>query len=393
MKLLHGLHLAYCTNIHRGETWDQTFDTLKRYTLKIRERVCPDATYGIGLRLGNEASKGLAELYALNEFKRWLKKEDCYIFTINGFPYGNFHGRHIKDEVYKPDWTSLDRVNYTNRLFDILAQLVPDDVEGSVSTVPVAYKKVISNDREARIARRHLWKCIDHIEQLSRSTGKKLHLGLEPEPLCYIENSEECVRFFEAMRRDRPGDLRLEDHLGVNYDCCHFAIQFENPHEALSRLLQHKIRISKIHISAALKLYPTFAAKKALQSYDNEVYLHQVIERDSSGFLRRFEDIEKALTASSNDELYHMKECIKEWRVHFHIPLHTPPNEHFETTSDHIKGTLDFVKKHPGLCSHFEMETYTWEVLPPALKLYNVIDQITYEYNWTISQMKERGLA
>lgn len=385
MKLRHGLHLAYCTNIHRGETWSQTFDALKHHTMQVRRRVCPQNAYAIGLRLGNEASKDLARTPVLQKFQKWLDKEDCYIFTINGFPYGNFHGSRIKQQVYEPDWTSPERLDYTNRLFDLLSKLVPEGVEGSISTVPVAYKSRIGGEREAQSARTHLWQCIEHIEQLSRSTGKKLHLGLEPEPLCFLENSEECIRFFNAMKKDHPGDLRIDEHLGVTYDCCHFAIEFENPHESLARLLQHKIRISKIHLSSALKLRPTLSARAALRAYADSVYLHQVISQNQSGLLERFEDIQNALDKSDSENA--------EWRVHFHVPLHTHPSEVFGTTSDHIEGTLDFVKDHPRLCSHFEMETYTWEVLPPALKKRNVVDQLAGEYDWTITQMQKRGLA
>jgi hypothetical protein len=136
MQLSHGLHLAYCTNIHRGETWAQTLDALERYTLAVRDQVCPNAPYAIGLRLGDQASRELSEPSVLDSFRKWLAEQNCYIFTINGFPYGHFHGTRVKEQVYVPDWTTSDRVEYTNRLFDLLVQLLPDGVEGSVSTVP-----------------------------------------------------------------------------------------------------------------------------------------------------------------------------------------------------------------------------------------------------------------
>src|SRR5207237_7346660 len=136
MKLNHGLHLAYCTNVHRGETWGETFDALTRYTLAVRQRVCPEKPYAIGLRLSNQAAKELSDRGTLLEFQRWLAQNHCYIFTINGFPFGQFHGKRVKEQVYLPDWTSQARLDYTNLLFDLLAQLLPPDVEGSVSTVP-----------------------------------------------------------------------------------------------------------------------------------------------------------------------------------------------------------------------------------------------------------------
>ena len=178
MKLSHGLHLAYCTNIHRGEHWEQTFDALNQYTLKVRRQVCPEKPYAVGLRLSAVAAQELSRPNALAGFQKWLENENCYVFTINGFPYGTFHGTRVKEQAYQPDWTAIERLQYTNLLFDLLASLLPEGVDGSVSTVPVSHKNFISNDRQTREARKNLWKCVDHIEQLSRRTGKKLRLGL-----------------------------------------------------------------------------------------------------------------------------------------------------------------------------------------------------------------------
>src|SRR5579863_1353227 len=152
MKLNHGLHLAYCTNIHRGEDWRETYDSLKTYTLEVRRRVCPDRPYAIGLRLSNRAAEELSEADTMREFKKWLEENQCYVFTINGFPFGRFHGSRVKEQVYLPDWTSPERLAYTNRLFDLLAQLVPADVEGSVSTLPGSFKEFITSpDQEKTI--------------------------------------------------------------------------------------------------------------------------------------------------------------------------------------------------------------------------------------------------
>ena len=136
MRLNHGLHLAYCTNVHRGETWPETFAALDRHVLAVRERVCPGRRYAIGLRLSDLASRELSEPETLLAFRRWLDRHDCYVFTINGFPYGQFHNSRVKERVYQPDWTQPERLAYTCRLFDLLAALVPSGVEGSVSTLP-----------------------------------------------------------------------------------------------------------------------------------------------------------------------------------------------------------------------------------------------------------------
>ncbi|HEY6168447.1 MAG TPA: metabolite traffic protein EboE [Verrucomicrobiae bacterium] len=389
MKLSHGLHLAYCTNIHRGESWAQTFDTLKKYTLAVRDRVGKGKPYAIGLRLGADAARELSDPATLKSFRAWLDRENCYVFTINGFPYGKFHGTRVKEQVYAPDWTTRERLDYTNLLFDLLAEMVPAGVEGSVSTVPVSFKGFKLDARQARAARENLWRCVDHLEQLSRRTSKKLHLGLEPEPLCFLETTYEAVAFFEQLRADRPGDQRLDEHLGINYDCCHLGVEYESPVEALCRLRGAKIKLSKIHLSNALKVRPTPEVRAALKAFADDIYFHQTIERRPDGEIIRYTDLDEALASSTTE----FPQGSLEWRIHFHIPLHSRPTALFDTTADHLVGVLDEVRKQPQSCSHFEMETYTWEVMPAELKNRNVVDQLVAEYDWTLARFAERGIA
>ncbi len=389
MKLSHGLHLAYCTNIHRGETWAQTFDTLQKYTLAVREKVSPGKPYAIGLRLGADAARELSDRPTLLAFQKWLERTNCYVFTINGFPYGKFHGGRVKEQVYAPDWTTPERLDYTNLLFDLLAQIVPAGIEGSVSTVPVSFKGFKLDDRAVRAARSNLWRCVDHIEQLTRRTGRSLHLGLEPEPCCLLETTGETVAFFDQLRADRPGDLRLDEHLGVNYDCCHLAVEFESPGEALQRLRHAGIKLSKIHLSNALKVRPTLETRAALKAFADDTYFHQTIERRPDGELVRYGDLDEALTSSVTE----FPQAELEWRIHFHIPLHARPTALFDTTADHLLSVLDEVKRHPSACAHFEMETYTWEVMPAEMKNRNVVDQLIAEYDWTLARLAERGFT
>jgi hypothetical protein len=389
MELPGGLHLAYCTNIHRGESWAETFRNLNQYTLRVRQEVSRGRPYAIGLRLSEEASRELSEPTTLRAFQRWLDRHDSYVFTINGFPYGRFHGVRVKEQVYAPDWTTRERVDYTKRLLDLLHALVPPGIEGSVSTVPCSFKSFIQDEEQVRVMRAHLWETVEHAATLSERRGCRLHLGLEPEPLCYLETTDETVRWFDQMRDDRPGDSRLSEHLGVNYDACHLAVEFEEPHTALANLERHGIRLSKVHFSSALKLHPTAEARAELAAFQDDVYLHQVIARSPDGSLRRHADLNLALEqtgpeAGSLDE---------EWRVHFHIPLHCRPGVLFDSTADHLLGLLDLLAARPGLCSHAEMETYTWEVLPQELKQRDVVDQLVAEYEWTLGQWNRRLYA
>lgn len=388
MKLNHGLHLAYCTNIHRGENWRETFDSLKVHTLAVRRRVCADRPYAIGLRLSNLAAEELSDAAALVEFQKWLEQNQCYVFTINGFPFGRFHGARVKEQVYAPDWTSPERLAYTNRLFDLLAELVPPGMEGSVSTLPGSFKEFITTPEQEQAIRDNLWQCVEHIDKLSRRAGRALHLGVEPEPLGWFENSEETIWFFERLRAEHPNDPRLNEHLGVNYDTCHLAVEFEEPQAAIWALQQQGIKISKLHLSSALKVRPTLEARQALAAFADDIYLHQVVVRTAEGKRLIYKDLAPALNApaaTANPQ-------GTEWRIHFHIPLHSPATDWFENTSDHVTGVLDLLKANPKLCSHLEMETYTWEVLPAGLKDQSVVDQLVAEYDWTLKRLGERGL-
>ena len=426
MILQHGLHLAYCTNVHRGETWAETFDSLATHTLRVKECVAPKTRYAIGLRLSDVASCDLADPKTLLAFQRWLDQQDCYVFTINGFPYGQFHGTRVKENVYLPDWTDPRRLDYTTRLFDLLAQLVPADVEGSVSTLPGSFKDFITSPGQERAIRDNVWRCVEHIAKLSERTGRNFHLGLEPEPFGYFENSAETVKFFNQLRDEHPRDPRLNAHLGVNYDTCHFAIEFEEAADALKTFQQHDIRLSKIHLSNALKLQPTPAALQRLAAFADDVYLHQVIVRHapeerglqpastSDGFnhhdlfedhpashtlkrrerrapdaLTKFRDLAPALSSA----LAITPAAGDEWRVHFHVPLQMQPTPELDTTADHVLGLLKVLQAQPQLCSHLEMETYTWAVLPEPLRSRDVTDQIVAEYDWTLRQLAAHGLC
>ena len=348
--------------------------------------------FAIGLRLSERAAVELSERDTLLEFHRWLGKNSCYVFTINGFPYGQFHGTRVKEQVYRPDWTSPERVAYTNLLFDLLAQLLPAGVEGSVSTLPGSFKEFHPSAEALKTIRQNLWRCVEHIARVSEKTGRKLHLGLEPEPLCLLESTAETIHFFEHLRAEHPRDPRLAEHLGVNYDTCHFAVEFEEPQNALPCLVKHGIKISKIHLSSALKVSPTPEAREALKKFADDVYLHQVVARDENGHRTIFRDLPDAL-AAANPQSAIRNPQLEEWRIHFHVPLHAPAAPPFENTNDHLLGVLDLLAENPQLCSHLEMETYTWEVLPPELKSQSVVDQLAQEYEWTLAQLKARGLA
>jgi len=368
-------HLAYCTNIHPAESWADTFTAISTHAMAVRDAVGSKAKpYAIGLRLSARAARELLEPGRLDDFKRWLEAENAYVFTINGFPYGDFHGTRVKENVFKPDWTTRERLDYTQQLFTILAAILPEGVDGSVSTLPGSHK-TFGADEAPMFA--NLETLAVFLDELSETSGRDFHLGLEPEPLGHFENTAETVAFFERMKAPSPDPARLLRRLGINYDACHFALQYEEARTSLEALRAAGLRISKIHLSSALALDPRDpAAVEAVARFDEPVYFHQVIARAGDGSLRRFVDLPDALAA---------REPAEEWRVHFHIPLDAEPAAPLRSTRQQVRDVLAWRRDHPDACTHYEIETYTWGVLPGKLHR-PVVEQIAGEYRWVMGE-------
>lgn len=382
---LQNAHLAYCTNIHPAESWEETFEVLKTHTLVVRDKVTTsDDPYAIGLRLSARAAKELLASDKLTEFKAWLEQENCYIFTINGFPYGDFHGTRVKEKVYQPDWSSVERLSYTNNLFIILSELLPEGVDGSVSTLPGSFKEF---EADEHLLFSNIHACAQFIETLSVESGQDLHLGLEPEPLGHFENTEESIAFFErfhtwANKQNLSTEI-IKQRIGINYDTCHFALEFENCQTSLDALRDAGIRISKVHLSSALAFDPrSDQALTAIKAFDEPTYLHQVIIQFSNGSLQRLKDLPEFFAAVDSNHL-NLEKAVN-GRIHFHIPLYAEPTAPLSSTQSHAAEAINYLKTHPGFCTHFEIETYTWAVLPQDLQL-PIEDQIAQEYAWVLA--------
>jgi len=387
VKLTSGLSLAYCTNVHRGEGWVETFAGLRDHALRVRDRVSPGKTYVLGLRLGDLAAKELAVPATLAAFRAWLDQENCVVAGINGFPFGPFHGQAVKDNVFAPDWCEAPRLEYTNRLFDLLAAFGPPDKVGTVSTLPGSFKGFDRNADELKVMRRNLLACAEHLARLRDRTGMHLRLALEPEPIGHAENTPEALRLFEQLRAEEPARGLVDAHLGIAYDTCHFALQYEEAHEAIARLNAGGAPVLKFHLSSALKLKPTEVALARLARMHEPTYLHQTMGRAKDGSIVRFKDIPLAM--ASIDQL----RTLEELRVHFHVPVNADHlSDELSTTNDHLKAALDVIAKAPGACRELEIETYTWEVLPPELRAADVADMIAEEYRWTLAELAQRGV-
>lgn len=387
MQLSSGHSLAYCTNVHRGEGWSETFSNLQTNTLKIRHQVCPSKPYAIGLRLGNSAALELGQEKNLNAFREWLEKENCTVSGINGFPYGAFHGQSVKESVFLPDWADPNRLEYTQKLFDILSALNPPNKQGTVSTLPGTFKKFNRSSLQIDELQKNILACAGYLLRLRDRTGVTLKLALEPEPLGYFENTQQTIDFFDQLRAQETAPGLVDIFLGICYDTCHFALQYEDAAQSVEKLNSSGAPILKYHLSSALRLKPTDEALRRLASMQEPTYLHQCIGKASNGDLIYFKDIPDALADTSALKKFN------ELRVHFHLPLHSMPIEKdFSNTTDFLKKVLGVIMRQPGRAKELEIETYTWEVLPPSLRSMDVTDQVVAEYRWVLNELSQYGV-
>ena len=389
--------LTYCSNIHTGEDWQHHFAVLQKSIPVIKQQVSPQNAFGIGLRLANQASIDLSEKENLDKLKTWLTQNNCYVFTMNGFPYGGFHNTVVKDQVHAPDWTTQDRVAYTIRMFRILAEILPDDLsEGGISTSPLSYRfwwKTSKDLQEATLlATQNMLVVLDELVAIKKTTGKSLHLDIEPEPDGILENSPEFITWYQEVLLplgiqhfaqkgidEALAKTYIYEHIQLCYDVCHFAVSYEEPAEVIQKLEELGIKVGKIQISSALKVdFSDNPTEKlaAIARYDEPSYLHQVVARKADNTFVKYPDLGEALLAALSVQ-------FAEWRVHFHVPLFIEHYGLLSSTRQEIEKILAIQKLKP-FTAQLEIETYTWGVLPADYQ-YPLDESIIREIAWVKS--------
>ena len=392
------LHLTYCTNIHAADGWPAVFAALKQYAPALKARFSPSAPFGVGLRLSAREARELID-NGVGPLRMFLEDHGLYVAIVNGFPHGSFHRSVVKADVYAPDWRDSERVRYTTDLIDILSVLVPDDVDGGVSTVPLSYKAWVGEGSKDDW-RRMLANVVDVAATLVRlrdSRGVFIHLDIEPEPDCAIETTDETLSFFQnrlftqgaiqlaAVLNVDPDEARrlLADHIRVCFDCCHFSVEHEDPQHALKTIADAGIGIGRIQLSSALRVNMPAAADERrgiverLRPFADSTYLHQVIRRNGSS-LEHFADLDQALAQPKAGD----------WRIHFHVPLFTAEYGGLGSTQDDVQRVIQAAAA-TGVTHHLEIETYTWDVLPARLKI-DLIESIAREYEWVLGCLRTK---
>ncbi|MFL9655313.1 metabolite traffic protein EboE [Streptomyces sp. PB17] len=350
------VHLAYCTNVHPAETLDGVLAQLRDHCEPVRKRLGRDRL-GIGLWLARDAAHALVtDPAALRGLRTELDRRGLEVVTLNGFPYQGFGAEEVKYRVYKPDWADPDRLEHTTSLARLLAGLLPDDVtDGSISTLPLAWRTAYDETRADK-ARGALVTLAERLDALQDLTGRSIRIGLEPEPGCVVETTHDALAPLTAIAHDR---------IGVCVDTCHLATSFEDPHAALDALAAARVPVVKSQLSAALHAeHPADpAVREALAAFAEPRFLHQTRTTTPSGGLHGTDDLDEALADGGP------LPRTAPWRAHFHVPLHAAPAAPLTSTLPVLKTALTRLVGGPHpLTRHLEVETYTWQALPPELR-------------------------
>ena len=398
MELARNLgHLVYSTLVHPGDTWDEMWASLNRYLPEVKSRVSPDKPFGVSIRISrNSADRLTSDAEERARLKAFLRANEMYLITANAFPYGPFKGERVKEQVYEPDWRTDDRAQYTAMVADILAEMAPPGIEPTIQSPPLGFKPRVTGGEVVDAYTRQVIGVVAHLVNLERRTGRTVKLALEPEPACFLELTTETLAYFaDHLYSARAADMlatgcglsrvqaetALRKHLGVVYDICHQAVEFEDVTQSLKALRRAGIPVMKLQAAAAVRIPEVSRdAIEVLRNFDDPVYLHQTVQMGGAP-RKDYLDLPVAFESWMENPV----RC--EWRTHFHVPVFLDDLGAFKTTRPSIEEALALHKADP-LSAQVEIETYTWDVLPENLKTGNIVDYVVKELAWVKGQLQ-----
>lgn len=397
MKLKNGLgQLTYSTLVHPGDTWDDMWHSLTTFVPKVKARVCPKDRFGISLRLSASSAQTLiANPQKRVELKRFLDENDMYLYTVNAFPYGPFKNQVVKEQVYEPDWRTEERTQYTINVAEVLGEIAPEGTSPSIQSAPLGFKPRVTGPDVVASYTDHVLRVAARLVDIASRTGRTIGLSLEPEPFCFLETTDETVDYFTnhlysgaaAARLAKlagipisEASVALRRHVGVVFDICHQAVEYETISQSLQKLVNAGIPIFKLQEAAAVYI-PEVNTKTiaALEKYADTIYLTQTIEKKDGQFAK-YLNLEDAFAA------FKANPGPREWRTHIHVPVFLDDLGAFRTTRFAIEDALRYHKANP-LSLQLEIETYTWDVLPDSLKTGDIVDYVSREIEWVQGQL------
>ena len=364
--------LTYCMNVHPAGSLVQLIDAIENHAARVMNIVAGETGYkgpfGLGMWLGDDLSRELQSDDAFLRLTDCLARNHLYVFTLNAFPFGVFHGTRVKENVYRPDWSTPERLEYTKRIAKLLARLLPEGIPGTISTLPVTYRSW-ADPSLIESACENLRSAARYLDELHKSTGAEIRLALEPEPDCLLDETPDAIEFFKTHLHCGRDEPIMREYLGVCLDTTHCGVLGEKPVDALREFHAADIAVLKIQLGAALLADSCSESEcgppDALRAYADEVYLHQTLRISSSEgdepcstAQRRFADLPDALAAE-------IPSGTAQWRVHFHLPLSWPGKAPLSSTTAEIDRQFIHEAMRVGV-RHFESEVYTLGVFPEA---------------------------
>jgi hypothetical protein len=398
MDLGKGLgHLTYSTLVHQTDNWEQLWKSVNTYLPAVKARVAPHEKFGVCLRTSAPSAELLsAEPSKVADLKTFFADNDLYLYTANAFVYGVFKKQVIKEDVYEPDWATPERREYTKKVANLLAELAPEGINPSIQSAPLGFKLKVTGDDVVEAYTSNVIDVVAHLVELKKKTGKTVTLGLEPEPRCYLETTDETITYFKnhlfsgetAKRLAKKTGLNeadaaqaMRDYMGVVFDIGHQAVGYEDIPVSLQKLVDNGVQIVKLQEAASMYI-PDVSQKTvdALQTFAKTIYLSQTCQK-KDGKMTWFLNLEDAF------EDWYKNPGPREWRTHFHVPVFLNDlGGSFGTTRFALEQALAFHKKTP-LSTHLEIETYTWDVLPDHLKTGDIVEYVTRELDWVKGQL------
>ncbi|QDT10574.1 metabolite traffic protein EboE [Stieleria marina] len=406
------LTVGYCTNVHAGVDFPSICDNLDRFAVSVRNNLIDRGTYGasddlgVGLWIPETASRDLTQSSNLQDFAAFLNERRLSAFTINGFPFDNFHQDVVKHQVYLPTWCDSERLEYTKRLADILTVIMPGEDQanqppsnapvGSISTVPIGWpnnpKGSSENANGPKLidgAGANFRSMADYLADIESRTGKRIVVAIEPEPGCVLDTTDDVLAFFESQLPE-PSHRR---YITVCHDVCHSAVMMEPQAEVIGRLARAEIGIGKVQVSSAIVVdWESMANARRIEAIDQlsdfaeDRYLHQTGRRDSTGAFSLAEDL-PALIQSVKENRADGQSIVDDlnWVVHFHVPVFLERFGHLSTSHQDVLEVLrTLLNKNSSIdfTGHLEVETYAWTVLPESMRKRGLADDIADEIDW-----------
>jgi len=392
--------IGYCTNVHAGRDFANVLENLTQFCSPVREQVAPNGKLGVGLWFSEVSAIQALQPENLTLLQRKLIELNLVPFTFNGFPQGDFHSQVVKHRVYQPTWWQPERLAYTRHLIRLLDSLLPAGQIGSISTLPISWGQPSPTQDQLKLAAANLVAVAEELHQLFETSGRTIVLAIEPEPGCYLTDSASFRRFYKEYLCSKAGSSRVhssvQSHLTLCHDICHAAVMFEDQAYELGQLKNDGIAIGKIQVSSAIRacwrdmdVEARAEAIEQLKSFAEDRYLHQThIRGNANQASVLIEDLPAALK-----DVTFQSDFSDEWRIHFHVPIYLKEFGRLRSTQDEILNSVRILREPEMEClnftGHWEVETYAWGVLPPALRQSSLSQGISMEINWLQSHFEE----